>query len=209
MALPRISLLNQDMGTTMSSNFPAELVYVLLYSEWFELIWTESLSHGPMFLGTAFNILFYGISITQTYLYLINYKTLVFQPHIDFPCISSKANQCTQRQVVHQVLCKEMELWLQPSNLNARRSTFYFLQTQPTPSSYLFTCTSLWSGILVGILSMTERKYDGINMHNRKSRLSAESRLGFCNRFVSLSTLTSINSAILYRACVDSTLMTF
>ncbi|KAJ3574716.1 hypothetical protein NP233_g1572 [Leucocoprinus birnbaumii] len=32
-------------------------------------------SHGPMFLGTAFNVLLYGISITQTYLYLISFKT--------------------------------------------------------------------------------------------------------------------------------------
>jgi len=110
MALPSISLLNQSVDTTMASNFPAELVYVLQHSEWFKLIWTESLSHGPMFFGTAFNMLFYGISITQTYLHLINYKTLVFQSHIEFPCISSKANQYTQWQVVHQVLCKEMEL---------------------------------------------------------------------------------------------------
>lgn len=32
------------------------------------------LVHGPMFLGTAFNVLLYGISITQTYLYLVSFK---------------------------------------------------------------------------------------------------------------------------------------
>ncbi|EKM79469.1 hypothetical protein AGABI1DRAFT_114029, partial [Agaricus bisporus var. burnettii JB137-S8] len=30
--------------------------------------------HGPLFLGTAFNVLLYGISITQTYLYLTSSK---------------------------------------------------------------------------------------------------------------------------------------
>jgi hypothetical protein len=57
------------MASTM-----AEPVYVVFAAHQYGFVTTKGSSHGPMFLGTAFNVLLYGISITQTYLYLISFK---------------------------------------------------------------------------------------------------------------------------------------
>jgi hypothetical protein len=55
-----------------------EIVYVLS-SQSMVIYHSHSVysSHGPLFLGAAFNVLLYGISITQTYLYLTSSKVYV------------------------------------------------------------------------------------------------------------------------------------
>lgn len=52
----------------------SEIVFVLSDCYASFIIDNADSSHGPLFLGTAFNVLLYGISITQTYLYLTSTK---------------------------------------------------------------------------------------------------------------------------------------
>jgi hypothetical protein len=53
---------------------PAEVAYVLFMTSQTQFYLNSVDSHGPMLIGTAFNVLLFGIMITQVYIYYTNYR---------------------------------------------------------------------------------------------------------------------------------------